>query len=170
MPRRFAHPLIALFAFLFSLVVPVFLAASPAAAGTAATAPHGVPQWMPVAGLVFFLGSLAVTVWLLVQRRRDPDLSTRGDPWHGWNHADGKDAYEAATDPSLTAIPSTTAVMGTVVPEDDWTAAMSIPAPAIQAYPVAPEVAERWISAHELDRRVTDTIARADALFQAGQE
>jgi hypothetical protein len=125
---------------------------------------------MPVAGLVFFTGSLAVTIWLLVQRHRDRDLSTHGDPWPGWGHADGKNAYEAATDPGLAVVHDDTAVLGTIVADNDWTVAMTMPAPAIQAYPVAPEVAEQWITVSELDRRVTDTIARADALFKAGQE
>jgi hypothetical protein len=148
MSRRFLYALVVVFVAFSSLVAPVFLTAATAAAAVRGQVPPpgGIPHWVAAAGAVFFAGSLLVTIKLLRDRRRDRDLSSRGDPWPGWAHADGKTAPEAITSPDLPAVkdlepePVLTGVVVT-----DWAVAMTAPAPPIVATPTAPEVAEQWI-------------------------
>jgi hypothetical protein len=111
-------------------------------------------------GLAIFLITFAVIGWLIRDRRKDPDLSERDDPYPGWRHADGKDAYDALTDPNLPAVGyerpepepepvADTVIFGTVVDDGEWAEETAVPAPAIVASPVHHEQALAWISKWE---------------------
>src|SRR5690348_17554701 len=73
-------------------------------AATAAASPlslPGFPHWSIWLLLVFFLGSLVVTISLLTRSRRRARWYDDDDPWPGWQHHDGYDAADVLTDPNL---------------------------------------------------------------------
>lgn len=160
MSRRFRYAPAAVFMAVSSLVAPVFLTATPAAASTLATpTPHG-PNWLAIAGVVFFAASIVIIVWLLMRSpskpRPEKDRSRRGDPFIGGTLGDGTDVMDAITDPALDTVrivpavrygPEPEPLVGAVVAEDDWTTAMTVPAPPIKVAPTG--FAEAWIAAFE---------------------
>jgi type III secretory pathway component EscV len=125
----------------------------------------GFPAWSLWCLLVFFLSSIVIIVALLRRSARRAEYGD-DDPWPGWQHHDGMDAYEAATDPGLglPVIEPVTlamqpeyvaditsfdmpAVAGQVVNRNNWAQAMTVPAPAIVARPTS--LADEWLAAWE---------------------
>lgn len=118
-----------------------------------------IPSWVIWLGLIFFICALVATVRAVVNR--NADLSRRGDPWPSWQHTDGKDAYEAATDPGIPAVTDDTHD-GVPVSATTWMEAMTAPAPPIEAKVTDLETVESW---YELGHRVRNTIDRADRVL-----
>jgi hypothetical protein len=155
MLRRFAYPLIAVFAVVSSLVAPVFLTAAPAAASTSHPPTAHGPNWLAILGVIFFAATIVIIARLLLRSKPEKDRSRRGDPWISGALDDGTDVMDAITDPGLVRVvppvrygPEPEEVLtGAVVDSDDWTKAMTVPAPPIQVEPTG--FAEAWIAAFE---------------------
>ena len=156
MSRRFMHALFVVFITFSSLTVPVFLTAAPATASTTAVPSSHGTNWIAVLGVIFFASSLIVTIWAVFFRKPRPPR----DPFAGGTLTDQTDVMDAITDPGLPAHgyerpepvtqtfgpePSNVTLVGSVVDEQDWTMAMTVPAPPIVAKPT--DLAEAWLAA-----------------------